>query len=204
MEAASRHAAHRLLLDFGVGGFHCRQWMKLGFGGCWLRNVSSEWTSGPTAAAPCGKRRGLRMMTPAWSRPSLSCAWLSATSAKACVGSRCRLGARSRLSDVGGEPDQDIGAAAIVSDRAPVTVNVGDFRRIEVGVTRPRRTHRLVTIAEQDDPPLRSVAGADAVTAGEQKANDLLAQVDAYRELSTNLAHDDVPTVACASTDTPQ
>jgi len=51
----------------------------------------------------------------------------------------------------------------------------------------------LITIAEQDDPPLRWVAGADAVAAAEQKANDLLAQVAAYRELSTHLAHDDVP-----------
>jgi len=54
----------------------------------------------------------------------------------------------------------------------------------------------LVTIAEQDQPPLRWVAGADAVTAVEQKAHDLLAQVDAYRELSTSLAHDNVPAVA--------
>jgi NAD(P)-dependent dehydrogenase (short-subunit alcohol dehydrogenase family) len=53
----------------------------------------------------------------------------------------------------------------------------------------------LITIADQDEPPLRWVAGADAVAAVEQKANDLLAQVDAYRELSTNLAHD-VPAVA--------
>ena len=49
----------------------------------------------------------------------------------------------------------------------------------------------LVTIAGQERPPLRWVAGADAVAAAEQKAKDLLAQVDAYRELSSNLAHDD-------------
>jgi NAD(P)-dependent dehydrogenase (short-subunit alcohol dehydrogenase family) len=54
----------------------------------------------------------------------------------------------------------------------------------------------LVTITDQDEPPLRWVAGADAVTAAEQKANDLPAQVDAYRELSSNLAHDDVPATA--------
>jgi NAD(P)-dependent dehydrogenase (short-subunit alcohol dehydrogenase family) len=51
----------------------------------------------------------------------------------------------------------------------------------------------LITIADQDQPPVRWVAGADAVSAAEQKAHDLLAQVDAYRELSTNLAHDDIP-----------
>jgi len=38
--------------------------------------------------------------------------------------------------------------------------------------------------------PVRWVAGTDAVTAVEQKARDLLAQIDAYRELSTSLAID--------------
>jgi NAD(P)-dependent dehydrogenase (short-subunit alcohol dehydrogenase family) len=49
----------------------------------------------------------------------------------------------------------------------------------------------LVQLAGQDRPPLRWVAGADAVATVEQKANNLLAQADAYRELSSNLAHDD-------------
>jgi NAD(P)-dependent dehydrogenase (short-subunit alcohol dehydrogenase family) len=49
----------------------------------------------------------------------------------------------------------------------------------------------LVQLATQDEPPLRFAAGVDAVEVVEQKAKDLLAQVDAYRELSSNLAHDD-------------
>ena len=49
----------------------------------------------------------------------------------------------------------------------------------------------LIQLASQDEPPLRWVAGADAVQAVEQKAKDLLAQADAYRELSSSLAHDD-------------
>jgi NAD(P)-dependent dehydrogenase (short-subunit alcohol dehydrogenase family) len=49
----------------------------------------------------------------------------------------------------------------------------------------------LVQLASQDQPPLRFAAGADAIATIEQKAKDLLAQVDAYRELSSNLAHDD-------------
>ncbi|HEV8423665.1 MAG TPA: SDR family NAD(P)-dependent oxidoreductase [Actinomycetes bacterium] len=49
----------------------------------------------------------------------------------------------------------------------------------------------LVQLASQDEPPLRWVAGADAIATVEQKAKDMLAQVDAYRELSSNLAHDD-------------
>jgi NAD(P)-dependent dehydrogenase (short-subunit alcohol dehydrogenase family) len=49
----------------------------------------------------------------------------------------------------------------------------------------------LVQLASQDEPPLRWVAGADAIATVEQKAKDLLAQADAYRELSSHLAHDD-------------
>ena len=49
----------------------------------------------------------------------------------------------------------------------------------------------LVQLAGQDEPPLRFRAGADAIATVEQKAKDLLAQADAYRELSSNLAHDD-------------
>ena len=49
----------------------------------------------------------------------------------------------------------------------------------------------LVHRAGQDEPPLRWVAGADAVATVEQKAHDLLAQADAHRKLSSSLAHDD-------------
>jgi NAD(P)-dependent dehydrogenase (short-subunit alcohol dehydrogenase family) len=49
----------------------------------------------------------------------------------------------------------------------------------------------LIQLASQDEPPLRWAAGADAVQTFEQKAKDLLAQADAYRELSSSLAHDD-------------
>jgi NAD(P)-dependent dehydrogenase (short-subunit alcohol dehydrogenase family) len=50
----------------------------------------------------------------------------------------------------------------------------------------------LVTVIDQEQPPLRWVAGADAVAAVEQKANELLAQVDAYRDLSSSLAVDEL------------
>jgi len=49
----------------------------------------------------------------------------------------------------------------------------------------------LIQLAALDEPPLRFAVGADAVATFEQKAKDLLAQADAYRELSSNLAHDD-------------
>jgi NAD(P)-dependent dehydrogenase (short-subunit alcohol dehydrogenase family) len=51
----------------------------------------------------------------------------------------------------------------------------------------------LVQLAGSDEPPVRWVAGADAVAGVEQKAQALLAQVDAHRELSSSLAHDDAP-----------
>jgi NAD(P)-dependent dehydrogenase (short-subunit alcohol dehydrogenase family) len=49
----------------------------------------------------------------------------------------------------------------------------------------------LVTIADEEPPPIRWVAGADAVATVEQKAHELLAQVDAYRDLSSSLAVDE-------------
>jgi NAD(P)-dependent dehydrogenase (short-subunit alcohol dehydrogenase family) len=48
----------------------------------------------------------------------------------------------------------------------------------------------LLTVTHQENPPRRWVAGADAVATVEQKAQTLLVQVDAYRELSSHLAHD--------------
>jgi NAD(P)-dependent dehydrogenase (short-subunit alcohol dehydrogenase family) len=48
----------------------------------------------------------------------------------------------------------------------------------------------LLTVVDQEHPPLRWVAGADAVATVEQKANELLAQVDAYQDLSSSLAVD--------------
>jgi len=50
----------------------------------------------------------------------------------------------------------------------------------------------LVTIADHEQPPLRFVAGADAVAVVEQKAADLKEQVDAFRDLSTSLALDEL------------
>lgn len=49
----------------------------------------------------------------------------------------------------------------------------------------------LIQLATQDEPPLRWAAGADAIGVFEQKAKDLLAQADAYRDLSSSLALDD-------------
>lgn len=49
----------------------------------------------------------------------------------------------------------------------------------------------LVQLASLPEPPLRWPAGADAVAALEAKAQMLLAQANAYRELSSSLSHDE-------------
>ena len=50
----------------------------------------------------------------------------------------------------------------------------------------------LVKLVDSGQPPLRWVAGADALPTAEQKARDLLAQIDAHRDLSASLTYDDV------------
>jgi NAD(P)-dependent dehydrogenase (short-subunit alcohol dehydrogenase family) len=49
----------------------------------------------------------------------------------------------------------------------------------------------LVKLVALQDPPTRFAAGADAMQTFEAKANALLAQGQAHRELSTSLAYDD-------------
>jgi NAD(P)-dependent dehydrogenase (short-subunit alcohol dehydrogenase family) len=49
----------------------------------------------------------------------------------------------------------------------------------------------LITIASQEQPPRRFLAGADAIGIAEQKAKDLQEQANAFRDLSTSLARDD-------------
>ncbi|KPI22715.1 3-oxoacyl-(acyl-carrier-protein) reductase [Actinobacteria bacterium OV320] len=49
----------------------------------------------------------------------------------------------------------------------------------------------LLTIADQQDPPLRFVAGADAIEGVKAKARELLAQAEASRELGGDLAYEE-------------
>ena len=48
----------------------------------------------------------------------------------------------------------------------------------------------LISIASQEPPPRRFIAGADAIVTAEQKIADLKKQIDANRELSTSLSFD--------------
>jgi NAD(P)-dependent dehydrogenase (short-subunit alcohol dehydrogenase family) len=54
----------------------------------------------------------------------------------------------------------------------------------------------LVTIADEQSPPLRFIAGADAIAGAEAALAARQQQIDAYRELSTSLALDDADTAA--------
>jgi NAD(P)-dependent dehydrogenase (short-subunit alcohol dehydrogenase family) len=49
----------------------------------------------------------------------------------------------------------------------------------------------LMTIINEESPPFRFVAGADAIKQAEAKLIERQRQIDAYRELSTSLAFDD-------------
>src|SRR5438093_8252897 len=53
----------------------------------------------------------------------------------------------------------------------------------------------LITIASQEPPLRRFIAGADAIATAEQKVAELKAQIEAFRELSTSLAFDGEPAV---------
>jgi len=77
------------------------------------------------------------------------------------------------------------------AERSKQTVTAWNGMNGQQGGDPAKLAQALVRLARQDEPPLRFAAGADAVEVVENKARDLVAQVDAYRELSSNLAHDD-------------
>jgi NAD(P)-dependent dehydrogenase (short-subunit alcohol dehydrogenase family) len=77
------------------------------------------------------------------------------------------------------------------AERTTQTVRAWNAMNGQQGGDPAKLANALVQLASQDEPPERWVAGADAVATVEQKAKDLLAQADAYRELSSSLAYSD-------------
>jgi NAD(P)-dependent dehydrogenase (short-subunit alcohol dehydrogenase family) len=77
------------------------------------------------------------------------------------------------------------------ADRTRATIEAWKGMNGKQGGDPAKLAAGLLSIAGLEQPPLRWLAGADAIGAAEQKAHDLLAQADAYRELSSSLAHDD-------------
>jgi NAD(P)-dependent dehydrogenase (short-subunit alcohol dehydrogenase family) len=77
------------------------------------------------------------------------------------------------------------------AERTEQTVAVWNSMNGQQGGDPAKLANALVRLTGQDELPLRFAAGADATATVEQKAKDLIAQADAHRELSSNLAHDD-------------
>ena len=90
-------------------------------------------------------------------------------------------------------PESTKYAAASIEDyaeRTEQTVTGWKAMNGQQGGDPAKLADALVHLAGQEEPPLRFAAGADAVAAFKRKANNLLAQADAYRELSGSLALD--------------
>jgi NAD(P)-dependent dehydrogenase (short-subunit alcohol dehydrogenase family) len=77
------------------------------------------------------------------------------------------------------------------AERTTQTVAAWNAMNGQQGGDPAKLANALVQLASQDEPPRRWVAGADAIATVEQKAKDLLAQADAYRDLSSSLAYSD-------------
>jgi NAD(P)-dependent dehydrogenase (short-subunit alcohol dehydrogenase family) len=76
-------------------------------------------------------------------------------------------------------------------ERTKQTVTAWNAMNGQQGGDPTKLATALVQLVSSDEPPLRWAAGADAVAAFENKAQTLIKQADAYRELSSSLAHDD-------------
>ena len=77
------------------------------------------------------------------------------------------------------------------ADRSAATVEAWKSMDGKQGGDPAKLADALVELAALPEPPARFAAGADAVGLFEKKANTLLAQADAHRDLSSSLAHDD-------------
>ncbi len=77
------------------------------------------------------------------------------------------------------------------ADRTQATVDGWRSMDGKQGGDPAKLADALVRLTALDRPPVRFAAGADALGVFETKAQTLLAQADAHRELSASLAHDD-------------
>jgi NAD(P)-dependent dehydrogenase (short-subunit alcohol dehydrogenase family) len=86
-------------------------------------------------------------------------------------------------------------AESTVADYADRTAEQRDWWEAQNGQQAgdpAKLAEALVTIASEDSPPRRFIAGADAIGLAEQKVAALQEQIDAYRDLSTSLARDEI------------
>jgi NAD(P)-dependent dehydrogenase (short-subunit alcohol dehydrogenase family) len=78
------------------------------------------------------------------------------------------------------------------AERTQATVEAWQGMNGQQGGDPAKLADALVQVIALDEPPVRFAAGADAVGVFERKAQTLLDQANAYRGLSSNLAHDDI------------
>jgi NAD(P)-dependent dehydrogenase (short-subunit alcohol dehydrogenase family) len=76
-------------------------------------------------------------------------------------------------------------------ERTEQTVTAWNAMNGQQGGDPAKLATALVQLVSSDEPPLRWAAGVDAVAAFENKAQTLIKQANAHRELSSALAHDD-------------
>ncbi len=77
------------------------------------------------------------------------------------------------------------------AERTTATVEAWQGMNGKQGGDPAKLARALVRLVALEEPPARFAAGADAVGVFEAKAQTLLAQAAAHRELSSSLAHDD-------------
>jgi NAD(P)-dependent dehydrogenase (short-subunit alcohol dehydrogenase family) len=75
-------------------------------------------------------------------------------------------------------------------ERTKQTVTAWNAMNGQQGGDPAKLATAFVQLVGSDEPPLRWAAGADAVAAFKDKAQTLIKQADAHRELSSSLAHD--------------
>jgi NAD(P)-dependent dehydrogenase (short-subunit alcohol dehydrogenase family) len=85
----------------------------------------------------------------------------------------------------------DIAKAALAAGHAVVATGRDPERVAAVIGAHDDLLAVKLEIASLDEPPVRWVAGADAVQTVASKGRDLIAQANAYRDLSSSLAHED-------------
>ena len=78
------------------------------------------------------------------------------------------------------------------ADRTTATVEAWQGMDGKQGGDPAKLAHALVQLAALENPPARFAAGADAIELFETKAQTLLDQAEAHRDLSSSLGHDDV------------
>ncbi len=89
-------------------------------------------------------------------------------------------------------------AAASIDDYAERSAAMREFWESmngKQGGDPAKLARALLTITDQERPPFRFIAGADALAQAEEKLAERRQQIDAYRDLSSSLALDEAETV---------